>query len=189
MDKKDDENPTSQPSNSPPLTGALRLSLTRGMKTITHRLLELPNRIRFRELECRRYIEEDLRCITALVEECSDTLERVDIRCEPIDNPRVGSVDLSKATRLREVVFWLEEAYDVWIAMALKTLRYKHSDLQKVKIHFPRNRGPPSNPSEKRFTISGWPSIAFLSGCGSPMRFPHRSSTIQIEGRKQGTST
>jgi hypothetical protein len=49
----------------------------------------------------------------------------------------VGSVDFSKTTRLKEVVFRLGGTLDVQIDIALKTLTSKHRDLQRVSIHIP----------------------------------------------------
>lgn len=66
---------------SPPLTGSLELCLTRGMKPVTNLLLRLPNGVRFRKLSFTRYLPHDIWCTMELVEACSDTLERIDIKC------------------------------------------------------------------------------------------------------------
>ena len=81
VDNDDDDGTVFQPSTSPPLTGTLVLCLIRGMEPTTHRLLALPSGVRFRRLECIWYLEEDLRCIKAAVQGCSDTIECVDIEC------------------------------------------------------------------------------------------------------------
>jgi hypothetical protein len=77
---KEDEMPTNpQPSSPPVLTGSLKLDLFGGMKPITSRLLSLPGGIRFRELTLTWLHKEDLSTTTRLVEECSHTLESLDI--------------------------------------------------------------------------------------------------------------
>ena len=50
-------------------------------------------------------------------------------------DPQAGSIDLSKAIRLKEVAFWSRKPGDVWAAMALKTLTPEHADLRRVVIH------------------------------------------------------
>lgn len=76
-----DDDCTYWPSTAPPLTGALELYLTDGMEPVTRRLLELPNGVHFQKLECTLFLDDDIRCTTAMVEECSDTLESVKIEC------------------------------------------------------------------------------------------------------------
>ena len=78
----DDDSNTIQPPTSPPLTGSLGLRFTQGMKSATRRLLELPNGIHFRKIECTLNIPDDPQCIMDMVEACSDTLECIDIECE-----------------------------------------------------------------------------------------------------------
>ena len=71
------------PSNSPRFTGSLDLLMRRGMKHIVHQLLSLPGDIRFRKLTVTWLHEDDLSLTTALVERCSDTLESLNVTCEP----------------------------------------------------------------------------------------------------------
>ena len=52
-------------------------------------------------------------------------------------DPTAGSIDFSKAIRLREVLFQFQEYSDVWVAMALETLTSKHTGFRKVKILMP----------------------------------------------------
>jgi len=73
-----------QPSTSPPLTGTLELDVATWMEPTAGRLLSLPGGLRFRKLVLKWRDEENLRWIRALVAECSDTLECVDIRCTMI---------------------------------------------------------------------------------------------------------
>ena len=70
----------SQPSISPPLTGTFYIR--RWLKHVVRQLLDLPSGLNFREFTCEECLEEDLKWVTALVERCSDTLERVDIGCK-----------------------------------------------------------------------------------------------------------
>ena len=79
MVEVDDDGAMFQFSTSPPLTGTLVLSLTGGIKQAVCRLLGLPNGIHLRKLNCTLHSKQDLRWITSLVKECSDTLEHVDI--------------------------------------------------------------------------------------------------------------
>ena len=65
---------TAQPSIPPMFTGSLELQ-GGGMKHLTRRLLSLPDGIHFRELTLRWLREEDLSLTTALVQNCSRTLE------------------------------------------------------------------------------------------------------------------
>jgi hypothetical protein len=70
-----------QPSSPPMLSGSLKLYLKGGMKPFTRRLLSLPGGIHFRKLTLTWLREEDLLTVTTLVEECSPTLESLDITC------------------------------------------------------------------------------------------------------------
>ena len=169
----DDDSTIFQPSASPPLTGTLTLSLIRGMEPVTRRLLELPSGVRFRKLECTLYLEEDFPCAMAMVGECSDTLECVEIDCgdlckfHPFGFPHshrltftsalvdldAGSIDFSGATRLKELVFHLEEIEDVWTTMALKTLTSKHGDLREILLHILVESSPKDEPVNVRETI------------------------------------
>ena len=69
-----------QPPTSPPLTGTLTVDRPRGVEHLLPGLLELPNCIRFRKVECLLDSVVDIRWTVALVEACSNTLERVEIR-------------------------------------------------------------------------------------------------------------
>jgi len=138
---RDDDSTIFQSPTSPPLTGTLGLRFTRGMKIFTRRLLELPNGIHFRRLECTLNLPDDLRCTMDLVKACSDTLERIDIECEnpSLERSYPDSIDFSKAIRLKEVVFRLQALGDIWSALPLKTLTSKHRDLRQISIYIPVN--------------------------------------------------
>ena len=76
----DDKKTTFQPLTSSPLTGTLVLDPTSGVEPATRRLLELLNGVHFWKLTCScDSQEEELRCIMAVVEACSDTLESIDV--------------------------------------------------------------------------------------------------------------
>ena len=76
-----DELPTVVPPSNPPIfTGSLELSRG-GTKPIARRLLSLPSGIHFRRLGLMQFHEEDIPLTTKLVEECSHTLESLDITC------------------------------------------------------------------------------------------------------------
>ena len=64
------------------LTGTLVLFLVKGMELVTPRLLSLPGGIHFRKLTWMWFREEDLPLIMELVEECSRTLESLNITYE-----------------------------------------------------------------------------------------------------------
>jgi hypothetical protein len=70
-----------QPSASPMLTGTLQLFLFGGMEHTVRRLLGLPNGLHFRNLVLSWSQESDIRWINALVAECSDTVEELNVLC------------------------------------------------------------------------------------------------------------
>jgi len=71
-----------QPPSTPVFTGTLCICGDwRGIKSIAHRLLSLPGGIHFRKLGLDWYKEEDILLTIGLVEECSHTLESLDITC------------------------------------------------------------------------------------------------------------
>ena len=83
---------------------------------------------------------------------CSDTLERLDIRCRPpctcvlvlrwsrdlpppTDDSSSTSIDLSKAKGLGHVDFWPGLPNVGWITAALQTITPNHQDLRHISIH------------------------------------------------------
>lgn len=68
-------------------------------------------------------------------------------------DPRAGSIDFSKATRLKEVEFNLTQIEVVWIAMALKTLTYKNRDLREILLHIFVESSPEDEPDNVREPI------------------------------------
>lgn len=145
-------------STSPPLTGSLELFVSDGLAWILRPLVELPGGLRFRKLELAWCCELDLSLVMELVTACSDTLECLDIGCEiygtlgsvPMlpsrllappytDELEPGTIDLSKTTRLKDVVFRCpSESLDSrWIIMMLETITSNHQDLRQISIHVP----------------------------------------------------
>ena len=61
---------------------------------------------------------------------------------------QLACIDLSKGTRLKNVIFRCEGLNPKWIAMALQTITSKHRDLQQITIHAPYHRCP-STPESK----------------------------------------
>lgn len=70
-----------RPSSPPTFTGTLWLFLRGGMGPIVDRLLSLPSGIHFRKLTLSWFREEDVSLTAGLVENCSRTLESLDINC------------------------------------------------------------------------------------------------------------
>lgn len=154
----DDNSAVFQSLTSPPLTGTLGLYLTLGIKTFTRLLLQLPNGIRFRKLECAWTCPHDVRYTADLVEACSDALQCISIDCKnPGEfNPSFllwtgsrltftsgpeslleGSIDFSNAIKLEEIAFCIRSLGNVWTTLAFKTLTSKHKDLRQISIGIP----------------------------------------------------
>lgn len=81
-DSSDEPPVVVQPSSLPMFTGSLNLSLGGGMRAIARQLLSLPGGLHFRKLTFEWSHKEDPPLATAFVEECSRTLESLDITCE-----------------------------------------------------------------------------------------------------------
>ena len=142
---------TTGPSPSPTFTGSLDLDILGGMGDIARGLLDLPNGLRFRKLTLLWHHMEDLRWIMELVVRCSDTLESLNIKCRPPctfvlalrwnhDLPScVGnsSVDLSTATKLRDLVLRPGSLSVAWVIMALQTITSEHRELRHISIQVP----------------------------------------------------
>ena len=140
-----------RPSNPPVFTGSLELMVT-GEELTVRRFLCLPGGIHFRTLKLT-WDHEDTSLITALVETCSHTLETLDMTCDPfswfirylhldcqlIYLFPVGSaaIDLSKARKLRDVIFRPGSLSVEWIATAFQTTTPNHRQLQKISIRLP----------------------------------------------------
>jgi hypothetical protein len=153
----DDEPPTATQLSSPYMfTGSLELHLSMGIVPFTRRLLSLPGGVHFRELTLRWLRKEDHSLTTALVKGCSHTLESLDVACNHLGKSirdlclhqsltslpggsRSAPIDLSQATKLRDVVFrplsWRVE----WITTTLQTITPSHQDLRQIsiRVHHP----------------------------------------------------
>ena len=147
---------TVKPSNLPAFNGSLDLYVRGGMGHVAHRLLSLPGGIHFRKFTLRWFQEEDVLLTTALVEKCSRTLEHLNINvdrsllctsvraCVRPDNSlpfpvELGSVsvNLSKAAKLRSVVFRPKSLNIEWITVTLQTITSKNRALRQISIHAP----------------------------------------------------
>ena len=76
-----------QPQSLPKLTGSLELLMCPGIKPIAHRLLSLPGGVHFRKLTFTWYRDEDLSPAIAMVNECSSTLESLEIESQHLGTP------------------------------------------------------------------------------------------------------
>ena len=79
-DDLQDQLATTRPSSLPPFTGSLNLFIFGGSYRIASQLLALPGGLRFRELRLN-LTNESVSSSIALVEECSSTLESLEINC------------------------------------------------------------------------------------------------------------
>ena len=138
------------PSTSPVFTGSLDFQVCGGAGRTVRRLLELPNGLHFRKLVLSW--DQDLRWIAELVVMCSHTLESLAITdttictfvriCACTDSlflspvgPVLGSLNFSKATKLRDLVFRPKQQAIKWVAMALQTITPDHKDLRGISIY------------------------------------------------------
>ena len=154
-----DDNPhgpqTAISSTSPALCGNLNLHvLGGGAEGVARQLLDLPNGLHFRHLALSWDPVEDVRWVMELATQCSHSLESLDVTrtfcgtsiriwSTPItkillpaeSNP--NSFNLSKATKLRDVVFRSGSQGVEWITIALQTIAPQHQDLRTISIHLP----------------------------------------------------
>ena len=146
----------SRPSSSPVFTGYLQLSVSGAMHHIAYGLLSLPGGLHFQALILVVRSKEDILSATALVEECSPTLEYLELDCEPgmsvsphvydnslpplIVDESPDSIDLSKATRLRHAVFICKSDPRL-ITMALRTITRNHRNFKRLSIGAPKTLG------------------------------------------------
>ncbi|KAF9647759.1 hypothetical protein BDM02DRAFT_2505168 [Thelephora ganbajun] len=70
-----------------------------------------------------------------LVAACSDTLECLEILHNPFVHISPTSIDLSKATKLRDATFRALSLSVAWVTMALQTISPRHRDLRQISIH------------------------------------------------------
>ena len=78
-------------SSPPPFTGTLKLPIRGGMHRVASALLSLPSGLHFRKLDLTLRSREDVSSAIALVDECSSTLESLEINydfgCMSIPHP------------------------------------------------------------------------------------------------------
>ena len=150
-----DEVLTTTQSPSPLMfTGSLELFTKGRMEPFTHRLLSRPGGIRFQKLVLTRIHEEDLLATMALVKGCSYTLESLDISCNLpsvsiwhmcpprcsllfLGECRPTPIDLSGATKLKDLVFHLNSWTVGWVVTTLQTITPKHRDFRQLRIDIP----------------------------------------------------
>ena len=143
-----------QPPNQP-MTGFLDLSRWYPwLGFIANWLLSLPGGIHFCKLAVQCSKPQDILVATKLVEECSHTLEYIEIDYDydgtPIWYPlphrqlifgsaswESDSLDLSKANRLKHSVFRVESDLVDWVTMALRTIKPEHRDFRQITIDLP----------------------------------------------------
>ena len=138
---------TVQYPNPPAFTGSLRLHK---IGRIAPQLLSLPSGLHFRKLHLTWYTELDVSWTTSFVESCCFTLESLCVdpghgmsaACPhprrwltPAVDASSQSVDLSKATKLKDVTFISYLTLHRWIAATLQTATPNHRDLQRISIN------------------------------------------------------
>jgi len=128
------------PSTSPRLTGTLELAaVSDWIQSITHRLLDLPNGIHFTAITAHWCSEQDVKSTTDLVSTCAGTLQSLEIVS---NNNRLGvfpslsarsiaycnkgasampGINLSRARKLRDVLFRCRRLHAQWISKTLRT--------------------------------------------------------------------
>ena len=80
------------PLTSPKLTGSLHLGMKGGIRSATHRLLDLPGGLHFSKITAM-CLNEDIDSITDLLSRCSDTLEFLRIYCLSGAYPPASAID------------------------------------------------------------------------------------------------
>ena len=157
---------TVTPSTSPALTGSLDFHVCGGGGRTVRQLLTLPNGLHFRQLALSWDDKADLWWIAELVVRCSHSLETLDVtrtfrrtfiricvRNDSLPFPVrsvPNSFDLSKATKLQDLVFRPESQAVKWITMTLQTITHEHQDLRHISIYVPRYLAP-SDPDIREF--------------------------------------
>ena len=161
LDISDEEDTVFRPLTSPPLLAkTLTLTLLHDTEYAARRLLDLPNGLRFRLLIFVVPRGGDFECATTLVERSFDVLEYVHVEChsrgefislessqwgwQHLSKLRslkrifsAGSIDFSKAIKLKEVYFRFRARDTTWVVSALKTFTSEHRDLRMISIYIP----------------------------------------------------
>ena len=107
-----------------------------------------------RKLSLRLYGEGGFRWVVQLVTACFHTLECLEVEyprhgtsivflplsCSFPDHPSIetpSELDLSKATKLKDIVFLCSLSGSEWIIAALRTITSNHRDLRQIAIQVP----------------------------------------------------
>ena len=139
---------------SPAFTGTLHLAISGKIEPIVRWLLGLPDGLHFRKLVLSRLDGEDLQSATALVAGCLYTLECLVVTYQPgsafillphftscppsvLGGSCPISIDLSKATKLRDVSFLLTSLSVEYVTQTLQTLTPEHQDFRQISINVP----------------------------------------------------
>ncbi|KAF9780760.1 hypothetical protein BJ322DRAFT_1163492 [Thelephora terrestris] len=120
------------PSTSPTLTGSLELRVGAGIEHITHQLLDLPNDIQPKKIAVQWSVPEGVLSTAKLVSKCSKTLEYLKITNHLEDAPEAMSLDLSKATKLKDVEFF----HLGWVALDRLLVQLWTSHSLRIRFAF-----------------------------------------------------
>ena len=141
-----------QPSSLPVLTASFPRG---GAKSLIRRFLSLPGGVHFRKLTLLWQHEQDLLLTMALVEACSHTLEALTITSHPFgvsirfrvctDNSLLflgwlassASIDLSKARKLKDVMFVCNISGVEWVIMTLRNVIRDRGNIQQILLDLP----------------------------------------------------
>jgi len=119
------------PPTSPKFTGTLDLRSMGGIRSVAHQLCDLPNGLHFNKIMVG-CLNEDFEPTMDLVSRCFDTLESIRLSFYLASPSGVPSLDLSKATKLKDVEFRCGKPDIQWIIMALQTIESKN--LRQITI-------------------------------------------------------
>lgn len=152
---RDDDDFDKRPTAvSPAFTGSLRLHTRKGFLAIAGRLFPPPGVLRFWDLSLRLNNERDFGLATEFVDRCSSTVETLRLDHTPRStwtyqadlwqeltafadrSPAGESINLSKATKLKDVVFGTH-LDPKWIIASLRAVTHDHRDLQQITITIP----------------------------------------------------
>ena len=142
------------PSTSPKFTGCLDLRIINGIRPAVRQLLEIPSGLHFSKISVS-CLEEDIESMMDLVSECSDTLESLSIYYYlpgagffplpwlvntlllhfGVVERSTPFLDLSKLTKLKDVVFGCTGSNVQRITMTLQTA--ESINLEQITIRSP----------------------------------------------------
>ena len=149
-DRENEPKEWTAPLTSPKLTGSLKLESVVGgigLGSAVRRLLDLPNGLHFRKIVLVRVWDADPGLVRDLVLRCSRTLEFLDvtegllgelphplciIRTLPIQLGRGTELDLSAATKLKDLVLQSHQPNVRWITRALQSV--KSNGLRRITL-------------------------------------------------------